>query len=289
MAIVLFSFGKQGYGFAAYNLAVSIRSFSDIPIILYTDGAATSALNDFSVFTEVIRMPREIVTSNDKIDPAKVKVNIYDFIEKLPYDEVLYLDVDALCLKKIDDIFDSFQAGGFYQTDVVGKGSFGDKINYAIWAKQEYIWPFFDLKKEDVYPAIQSSYAYIRKGPEAKKFFDKVKSYFEKGFPLTQILMRWGDTIPDELIFSGTCANQGLIPDSPIRPIFFGWKYDKRSYKELIEKYYLLSIYGNGTSKTLTKMRYWEWYDRMGKKLARAQNRPFYKSIYIKRDKHANA
>ncbi len=289
MAIVLFSFGKQGYGFAAYNLATSIRSFSNIPIILFTDGNSTSSLSDYSVFTKVIRMPREITTTNDKIDPAKVKVNVYHLIEDLPYDEFLYLDVDALCLKKIDDMFESFQKGGFYQTDVVGRGSFGDKINYAIWAKQSDIWPFFDLKKEDVYPAIQSSYAYIRKGPEAKKFFNTVKSYFEKGFPVNKILMRWGGTIPDELIFSGTCAKMGISPDSPIRPIFFGWKYVKASYSELQEKYYLLSIYGNGTAKTLTKLRYWEWYDRLGNKLARKQGRPFYKSVYIKRDKHANA
>ena len=45
--IVLLAFGKRGYGFAAYNLAVSIRAFNKtIPITVYKDEIAFSQVEE---------------------------------------------------------------------------------------------------------------------------------------------------------------------------------------------------------------------------------------------------
>lgn len=289
--IVLLAFGKASYGFAAYNLAVSLKGFNHkTPIALFYEKSTIGQLGDLSVFDTLIELENEQVYHKGVLDPAKVKVHIYDLIEGLPGNDFLYLDVDALAFKDIMPLFDDLKKKkGYYLTDVVGQGGKGnEKINYAIWAKNEYIWDWFGLKDAAIYPAIQSSYAYIKKSKQAERFFSKVKDYYFKEFPVKRQLMRWGGTVADELLFSGTCAKMGLIPDSGVRPIFFGWKYDPRSPTDLARDYYILAIYGNGKGKTLTKKRYWDLYDRLGAQYAKKMGRPFFKSLHIKKNKHAN-
>lgn len=288
--IVLLAFGKASYGFAAYNLAVSLKSFNHkTPIALFYQKDTIGQLNDLSVFDKTIELDHDQVYHNGVLDPAKVKVHIYDLIEGLPGKDFLYLDVDALAFKDIMPLMDKLKkTKGYYLTDVVGRGGKDDKINYSIWAKNEYIWDWFKLKDDSIYPAIQSSYAYIKKSKQAEKFFSKVKEYYFIGFPIERQLMRWGGTVADELLFSGTCAKLNLIPDSGVRPIFFGWKYDPRSPTQLANDYYILSIYGNGKGKTLTKQRYWKLYDGLGTQYAKSMGRPFFKSLHIKNNKHAN-
>lgn len=285
--IVLFAFGKRGYHFAAYNLALSLKHFSPkVQIALFHHGDGFSQLHDLSLFDKVQKLPDHVVYSNGVLDPAKVKTHIYDF---LPYDENLYLDVDACALKPVEPLMDILSKHkGFYLTDVLGRGRKGDDINYAIWSDHNTIWDFFGLKDDAVYPAIQSSYAYIKKTKTAEKFFAKVKKFYEKGFPLKKIAMRWGGTIPDELLFSGTCAKTGYDPGGGVRPIFFGWKLMKESLTQIESAYYFTAIYGNGKGKTLTKRKYLEWYDRLLDVIARRMGRSRFKHHDIMRDKHAN-
>ena len=72
--------------------------------------------------------------------------------------------------------------------------------------------------------------------------------------------MRWGKALPDELIFGGALAIKEVDASTPIRPIFFGSTH--KPISEIREQYYLLSLYGNGNGKTLTKTDYLEFYDR---------------------------
>jgi len=288
--IVLLAFGKPSYGFAAYNLAVSLKNFNhEVPIALFYEKKTVGQLTDFSVFDTAIELKQDQVYNKGKLDPAKVKVHIYDLVEQLPGKDFLYLDVDALAFKDIMPLFELLKKKkGYYLTDVVGQGKKADVINYSIWAPNDFIWEWFELNSKSVYPAIQSSYAYIKKCKAAEKFFEKVKEYYFKGFPIERQTMRWGGTIADELLFSGTCAKVNLIPDSGVSPIFFGWKYDPRSPTTLAEDYYLLAIYGNGKGRTLTKKQYWDLYDKLGSQYAKKMGRPFFKNLHIKTNKHAN-
>jgi len=288
VGVVLFAFGRRGYHFAAYNLALSLKLHSpNVKIALFWHGKGFEQIPDPTVFDIIKQLPDEVVFDRSRqIDPAKVKTSIYQF---LPFDHNLYLDVDACALQPIEPLLEHLKKQkGFYLTDVVGRGVKGEQINYAIWAEHDEIWDFFNLKANSIYPAIQSSYAYIKKSKPAEKFFAKVKEFYEKGFDIKKIAMRWGGTIPDELLFSGTCANMNIMPAGNISPIFFGWKMDARTYTQLEEAYYFTAIYGNGKGNTLTKRRYLEWYDKKMEGYARQMGKQRFKHHYIMTDKHAN-
>lgn len=287
IGVVLFAFGPRGYHFAAYNLAMSLKIVSpNVRIALFHNGKGFGQIPDIRVFDRIHTLPDDVVYSKGKIDPAKVKTHIYDY---LPYDENLYLDVDACALQPIEPLLAHLRKQkGFYLTDVVGRGRKGDKINYAIWSDHNTIWDFFKLKPDAIYPAIQSSFAYIRKCDKAEKFFAKVKSFYAKDFPLKKIAMRWGGTIPDELIFSGTCANMGIMPSAGISPIFFGWQLKGDTFTQIQSKFYFTAVYGNGQGKTLTKLKYLEWYDKLMQGYSRQSGKHFFRHHYIMTDKHAN-
>lgn len=286
--IVLLAFGKRGYGFAAYNLALSIKKFNPkIKIALIHDNIAVKQLFDTRFFDKMIKLKEADYTSDHKIDPAKIKTHIY---KHLPFQENLYLDVDALAWKDLEPLLDYFSnQERYYLTDVRGIGGRDDNINYSVWAKNEDIWNFFRLTKYAMLPAIQSSFCFIRKCDDARKFFKKVESNYNRQFPVEKLQMNWGGTIPDELIFSVTLAQMELDADAGIKPIFFGNHHSKKGISQLAEEYYLLSIYGNGTGFTLTKPKYIELYDNLlfkyTRELKMAHN---FKAYFIMQDKHAN-
>src|SRR3990172_3816152 len=120
--IVLLAFGKRGYGFAAYNLAVSIRAFNNtIPITIYHDDIAFGQIEEhkLSIFDKRIPIKRESLYNNGSFDPGYVKVNIYDL---LPYDLTMYLDVDALCLKDIAPLFEQIEKKpNYFYTHIIAK------------------------------------------------------------------------------------------------------------------------------------------------------------------------
>lgn len=291
--IVLIAFNKRGYSFAAVNLAMSIRTFDPkMQITLLTDDKALGYINNklnnwTGLFNNIKIIPDKVLYGPRGIDPAKVKTHLYDL---LPYHHNLYLDVDACALKSLQPLMEHLKAQkGYYLTDVRGTGKFGEKINYGIWAPHAKIWPFYGLKKDAVFPAIQSSFAYIRKTKACEGFFQKLVDNYEKDYPIKDLSMQWGGTMPDELLFSVTCAQKKLIPDAGVRPIFFGNVIDTIQPKELAARFYLLSIYGNGTGDTLTKLDYLEMYDRLMMKYYRDKGFEFrYKYPLIMQDKHAN-
>ncbi len=282
--VVLLAFGKRGYAFAAYNLAFSIKHFNpDIPVALLHDGVCNKELFNLKPFDHVIEMPPECFFHEGKFMPAKVKVGLYEY---LPFDGNLYLDVDAIALKDIQPLIDELhKSRKYYQTHVVDTGGKADKIKYSPWATNDTIWEFFKLKEAAKFPSIQSSFCYIKKSDTAAKFFEQVQDNFE--FPLTSLKEKWGGSLPDELIFSGTCAKKGLIPQANAENVlFFGDEHSPLSYSDIVNQHYILSLYGNAMGKTKTKIRYWEWYDRL--MVVYTNGKHLFKSNYIREDKWAN-
>lgn len=281
-------FGKRGYAYSAYNLALSIKYFNpEIQIaILHDDSINSLSHQQKSYFDHFVRLPDDIKFSGARIDPGKVKTSIYEF---LPWDENLYLDIDAICLKDLQPLIDQMSTKeGYYHTDVIGSGGKSDTIEYSIWASNENIWDFFQLKDDATLYAIQSSFCYIKKCKEAEAFFGKVKENFIAGFPREKCVL-WGGTIPDELIFSGTISQFGINPDAKARPIFFGNYHDPRTFTKIVEDHYLMSMFGNGKGNTLTKLRYREWYDKlMIKYCYKFGINHSYKNGAVMADKHAN-
>lgn len=291
--ILLLAFGKKGYAEAANNLAYTIKRFSDVHITLAVQSDLLNYIyqDDYKYWDNIMPLKESDYLTNGKVDPAKAKVRIYDIGSKV-YKEFIYLDVDAMCWQNIDGLFEQCsESGKYYITDVKGVGGQDEVVNYSIWASNEDIADFFELKKNDKICAIQSSWCYYKCGPDAKKFSDTVKKYFNKGFDLKKLQEKWGGTLPDELIFSGVLSKMGIDASHEFnpKPIHFGNKHPQKGFTELAKDSYLMSTYGNGNGQTLTKVSYLEYYDRqmIQWKKEHGENHR-YKIGQINKDKHAN-
>ena len=283
--VLLIAFGKTGYGFAAYNMATSIKKFNHhLPVTLLADDIALKYLEKWmlSAFDSIIKIDGDDYTHEGKFEPAKVKCQIYKY---LPYDETLYLDVDGCALQDITPLIDKLSdVDKYFQTDVISLGYKGDALSYS-WAPNDAIWQHFKLKEEQIYYSVQSSYIFVKKGKQAEALFSKIESNFLKNvFPLNKLRFKWGGSMPDELITGATCSQLNYDPRNGLSPIFFGAKFDPRTFTQIENDYYVLSIHGNGTGSTLTKLKYIEWYDKLMKNVSKYS----FKSNSIMKDKHAN-
>lgn len=283
--ILLIAFGKPGYGFAAWNMLQSIRKFNPtITVTLLHDESAIKYLEGWQLmdFNTLVQLSQDDITVNGRMHPAKVKCEIYKY---LPYDETLYLDVDGCALQDLQGLIDRLSKNDkYFQTDVISMGGISDKLEYS-WAENAAIWEAFKLKPDQMYYSIQSSFCYIKKGKQAEKLFERIeKNYHDKIFPFEKLKYKWGNSMPDELIVGGTCSQINYDPESYVKPVFFGAKFDPRSTSQIEAEHYILSIHGNGGGKTLTKLKYIELYD----KLMRNITKYAYKSNQIMPDKWAN-
>lgn len=292
--IVLLAFGKRGYGFAAYNLAVSIRAFNKtIPITVYKDDIAFSHIepDKLSIFDQVLPIPHGIMYQAGRLDPGFAKVNLYDLY---PYDLNLYLDVDALCLKDIEPLFDimekKVQKGYFYthiiDTHTIDKGR---DFKSMQWAWADDIWDHFKLNHEDTFYATNSSYQIVRKGKDAKKFYDQIKKNYANPIPIDKLRMKWGGGQPDELYMNAALCQLKVPAQMDTDVMFFGGDLN-HTFTEIENKFYFLSMYGAGFSNvSTTRLKYREWYDRLLKKHFDNRGEAHqYKSQYIMAEKHAN-
>ncbi len=274
--ILLSAFGRKGYIYAAFNMAVSIKHFNpSIKVALAFDREIFKYLTPekIALFDELIEIPKDCFFTH-RIDPAKYKTSIYEF---LPFDETLILDVDAMAFQDLQPFIDHLsKKESKVLTDVHGYG----KVD--VWASLEYMKEVFGV--EVTYP-IQSSWMYVKK--DSSEFFKRVKenlSLIDK----SKITL-WGGTIPDELVYQGTFAQMDIDPSIELKPLFFGNYYDVRSFTEISKEFYILSLYGNGVGRRETKQRYIDYYDRCMRIYCSSLGfRHDYKSAYIMQDKHLN-
>lgn len=290
--IVLLAFGKRGYGFAAYNLAVSIRAFNNtIPITVYHDDIAFSQVEPakMSIFTKCEKINKDILYSNGKLDPGYAKVNIYDMY---PYDLNLYLDVDALCLRDIAPLFEIMEKKpDYFYTHIIDTHTIdkGRDFKSMQWAWADDIWEHFKLKQDDIFYATNSSYQIVRKGTKAKKFYDQIKANYANPIPVDKLRMKWGGGQPDELYMNAALCQLKISAQMNTDVMFFGGDL-RHTFTEIENKFYFLSLYGAGASNvSTTRMKYREWADRLLFAHFKKRNEAhIYKIQYIMSDKHAN-
>ena len=285
MNIVLLAVGKRGYTFAAYNLAYSIKHHNpSANILLIHDGTYLHQVpNDVFDITHEVSL--QFTHQRGVFDAGGAKLGVYSIATQY-FKEYLYLDVDALCLKDLQPFYDSLTKD--LHTDIMGKGDIKDAINYSIWASNENIWQEFELDKDAVYYAPQTSWHYAKKKRSNTYFFKLAQKLNLDTFrDPKKLLIKWGAALPDELIFGGALAIKGIDASTETRPIFFGNKH--KPISEVRNEYYLLSLYGNGVGRTLTKLDYLEFYDREMKKiLIQSGLNHLYKVNLIMNDKLVN-
>lgn len=285
MNIALLAIGKRGYFFAAYNLAFSIKHYNpDAKILLIHDA---SSINQIP--TDVFDIQHEVnlpfTHQRGVFDAGGAKLGVYSVATQY-FKEYLYLDVDALCLKDLQPFYDSLDKD--FATDIEGRGGKNDPINYSIWATNESIWSEFGLKDDDIYYAPQTSWHFARKKRSTTSLFNlALKLNRETFVDRKNLIIKWGSGLPDELIIGGALAKKDIDAAHHIKPIFFGNVH--RPISEVKSDYYILSMYGNGKGRTLTKLDYIEYYDRVLIKMFREHGLGHkFKISYIMNDKLVN-
>lgn len=287
--IVLAAFGKRGYGYAAHNLALSLRHHGcKYPIYLYCQKDTVDSIN-LALFDGVFYLEQNEYTFRGRFAPGYGKINV---ISKLPFEENLFIDVDSLCLKPIDGLVDILREKDF-STIWMGEGYYQQDISYDPWANHEYAWRFFDLAIQQKWTTTQTSLVWIRKNEETLKLVRQLQYYYEKGYHPDGLKEAWARMyIPDELIFSGVIAKNNLDIKIGMEPVFFGVinNPDKGLERHEIEnKYYILSMLGGAGNKSLTIPRFQEWYSNLGRAMSAKEGIDFYDHKYVMVDKLLNA
>lgn len=271
--VVLLAFGKIQYYWAAYNLAFSIKKFNpaiNIALIVDDRGKAFSQCHELhNCIDYVSDIAQEDIYTNNKLDPAKLKVKLYNY---LPYERNLYLDVDAVALKDIQPMIDELnESGKDYISHTVGYHSIdkGRDFKEMQWAWADKIWAHYNLPADAVMPAINSSMQWIVKSNKTEALYTTAQElYFNNPIPLKELRMKWGGSQPDELYMNIAMAILGVDPalksydsmkGSEGGMIHFAMKRGL-TFQEITDNFYLQSYYGG---QGFTPNFYIDWLDRM--------------------------
>lgn len=268
----------------AYNLAFSIKHFNpNLRIgLMHDDNIRYLQAYEKTVFDDFYELPQDLLWKEGRLDPANIKINLYDLI---PYDETLYLDVDAVVTQDISRIFEE-QTGNYY-IHILDETTLekGRDFPNMIWAWMDDVYEHFNLKPETKFPATNSSIQLIRKGEYCEHFFARLKENYNNPLPLNKLRSTWGQSQPDELYINVTLAQMGY--ERLKQYIFFGHTFAKQKDAELLKEYLILSIYGGWG---VTRLRYVELYDRLlGRNYFRAHKMNYiHRSNNLIRPKHSN-
>lgn len=261
--VLLIAYGKH-YGKYAYNMAASIKHKSDVKIHLVCDEDAIKGIDRrFFDSVELYKFP----LSNNRIDPCQTKIDIH---KMSPFTHTLYLDVDGVCMNDLNDLLAKLEGQKTY-IQVMGTGSKSDVITYSHWASNDVIWNHFKLSDTDIYPASQTSVIYFEKGKESNQFFKQLQNNYDNKLDKKQYKNMWGlsKSHPDELYYSVTMAQLGIIPDESIQPLFYPTVLENEG--KIMKDYFVLSMYGG---QRMLKDYSMKLYNRIMKSILSSFNLP---------------
>jgi len=242
--VLLIAYGADNYAKMAYNMALSIKHYSPNVKVALVDGGCMKKIEHLRPNWRELFDHIQTFTP-EKAGQNKVKLDLYS-----PFEKTLYLDIDGITIKSIEPLLEGCIASGAPMlTQVHGKGGLEDRINYGIWAKNVSAWAWFDIPFDATFQATQTSIVYFDKSQNITgKLFKKMREKFH--FPSELLTHNWGNTIPDELIYSGSAAHYGIDLDirlvTDTHPVFFGNTRAMRFMLKDIEKAnYVLSFPGS--------------------------------------------
>ena len=284
--VLLVAFGKRGYGHMTRNLVSSLRHYApDLHIAVYATPELLPIIGTEGIASRHTLKPEQWQRAGGgKIDPSTAKTQLYRMGVEAGLTRFLVLDVDAICLADVRPWLAALN-GSQVATEIVGKGKKGQRIEYLIWSSQDSLFEQFTIPEDRTVCAVQTSWLYFERG----EVMDTVQAHLDwhmaKRFPPHLLTHAWGGhgTIPDELMYTGVFGKLGIIPTAPQterKPIFFGNKQNRASEQQVIDGYYLLSLYGNSN---LTVQRWQRLYDIQCQKLGLK-----IKAKEIMQDKFAN-
>jgi hypothetical protein len=291
--ITLMAFGKKEYAQMAVNLALSIKAISDVAINLVTEPSTLKGIYprmDNWLFNEIIEIDQSDLYQGGKFNPGRAKTRIYKYLK---FDSNIYLDVDALCVRDLNELFDICEkTDSFYLTQIVGKHRLEQGRNFIEmqWAWADDLCRHYGISdKTDLY-ATNSSFSYWRKCDTAELFAEQMQHNIDFGLPLEELRLKWGGTFPDELALNATLSqfNHDATLTECLSPIYFNYGILHNFDVEKIKAdHFVIGYYGgnNFTSKKL-----WKFYDdhlhRICRRLFAREH--LYKSAKLITSKHAN-
>lgn len=240
--ILLIALGKH-YTQLAYNMAKSIKQFSDVKIACITDDKEEFLLEVFDI---VIEPKLHDYLEGYVFNPFKLKTYIYDYS---PFDKTIYLDVDGIALKDITPLFDNkfkiqevarYNYENAHTCDMVWVRKVDKRLNDLMIA--------YNLPHDAEYPEYNSSIIVFDKSKINKYYFNRVKkNYLERKIDFKPI----GGLYPDELAFNLASAQLSHYPDSNEKPIYFYWENRDVKASDIKDKYYVLGMAGGFHSTKL--------------------------------------
>lgn len=260
--VALLAFGKRGYGFGAANLAASLRYHTpDVHIHLLTDPGCVQQLTPFhrQLFTAIEYLPSEAWQTDGKTDPGKAKCHLRKMLPEGPW---LFLDADSVALQDITQLWEDLLASGKqFATEVIGEGVVN--VEYSPWVKPVDIARKVGKDGATVY-GINTSWMFLGES----SFFNRVAYHHDAlTWKRSDLLFKWGTSMPDELIYSTTCTEMGIDPSFD-RRVFFGVDYSESKLTDIASKFEFITLYGNGRgTRTLVKRRYIDMLDPYLKKV----------------------
>lgn len=285
----IFAFGRKGYAFAAANLAASIKRWSpNVKVILHAqkDLLAHYREHHFDYFAGIVEMNPRDYTTFGRLDPGRLKSRLYDH---LPIGEHLYLDADCIAVKDIVPLLRALQEDQrSYIAEVISRGRSTDKLEYCPWASPEKQGK--KLPEDAIIYGLQTSWAFIRKVPNDGAFFSEVKTTHDRRWTLSELDNKWGDSMPDELVYGFTCSKLGHDPSWPRNVMFYGNKLTATTLDEIRAGYSFMTQYGRIGKGGSVRPHYLDMYD---KELVRIFNyfgeKHIFKLDYIAVDKYVDA
>ena len=260
--ITLLAIGSPAYGKFAYNLAVSIKFYNDLPIQLIYEDSALSHLSNTNPFDKLTKINEQDCRKDGRLFPAKAKLAIPKYCA---YDKAIYLDVDSICIKPLDSLLDSINdRRSYYLTEVNGAITGGGGTH---WAKERTILEHYKLQQGLYIPAINSSFVYFEKGDELDVLYDTANELLDNPIPISKHSERWGrsGSQPDELYMNIALGVTGHKPNFQ-SPMFFRW-HNSFTVKDLKKHHYFMGFFG--TKETNHRSMY-EYYDKHMMKVYRS-------------------
>lgn len=249
--ILIIIMGHPFYGRFAYNLMLSIKATSKLPICLAYCGSAKNHIANLEPLHDIeVEIPQSYYTDkNGQVNYIQAKL----YINKLtPFKETIFLDADMILTpkKSIDDI--KFNHDIQFQIRGIQDISQNSK---HYWSDLNEVKDVYGIEQ---YKNIFSEFVYFKSTKEVNKIFTQAQK-IAKNIKVKHRYFNGG--IPDELPFS--IALKDTEMDSFFVPIYWENAEHKRiSGSELNANYYGYSFGGARQDKNMLKtyMNYANYY-----------------------------
>lgn len=256
--VVLIALGHPLYTHMAYNLALSLRFHSDIPIVLFTQGGGINYLfaDQKEIFSEIRELPQEFYIVDGKEHFIKSKLHLYDLTT---FDETIFIDSDTIFspYKKIENLFDDnkdceiqFACRGDKQME---EGIKSEWVNLSEVKEIHGFNHWYELSSE---------FIYWKQGEVAQKVFDTAIDYYSNhGMGIKKwvavngklqienkpnCIMEFAGGIPDEVPFSMSLESTQTKIKSPYVPSYWQPAYFTKVIpdEKIKQDFYIISAGG---------------------------------------------